>query len=89
MARETGHRDSEIGGSKNGNNNALLESLVNGYGNGKCNECIKYCRISTLMSVGWLVVVASASLVLCSCARSQLPVPGIAYSVMYSCVTRH
>ena len=42
MARETGHRDSEIGGSKNGNNNALLESLVNGYGNGKCNECIKY-----------------------------------------------
>ena len=35
MARETGQRDSEIGGSKNGNNNALLESLVNGYGNGK------------------------------------------------------
>ena len=35
MARETGHRDSEIGGSKNGNNNALLEALVNGYGNGK------------------------------------------------------
>ena len=44
MARETGYRDSEIGGSKNGNNNALLESLVNCFGYGKCNECIiKYC----------------------------------------------
>ena len=57
MARETGHRDSEIGGSKNGNNNALLESLVNGYGNGKYSlayivimfNCMRYSWITVVL----------------------------------------
>ena len=61
-----------------------------------CNECIECCRIFTLISVGRLVVVASASLVIVSIARSELPVPALVHchiqldimSTVLNCVLR-